>query len=63
MQWARIRELPVDEQAPFARWIRDQTRPLIDDVPDDEQDAYYRHDYELWKEQDMPLEQRFETWD
>lgn len=59
----RIRNLPESEQGVFAHWLFAQTRPLIDGIPDSEQDAYYQHDYELWKEQGMPLEQRRATWD
>lgn len=45
----RIRHLPEEERAPFQKWITPQTRPVIPDVPDCDQDAYYDHDYRRWK--------------
>lgn len=63
MNYPRVRDLPEVEQDAFAHWVSAQTRPLIEGVLEDEQDAYYQHDYELWKEQGMPLEQRRVTWD
>lgn len=47
MNWLRVRDLPESEQGIFWHWLFTQTRPLIPGIPDDEQDAYYQHDYEL----------------
>ena len=46
----RIRDLPKNEQPYFEHWLWGQTRPLIEGLPDEEQDAYYPWDYERWKE-------------
>lgn len=62
-QWLRVRDLPVNEQAVFEHWLFTQTRPIIEGAPDNKQDGYYLHDYELWKSQGMPLEQQRATWD
>lgn len=48
-KWPRIRDLPESEREPFTEWLNGQTRPLIDGLPDDEQDGYYRWDYERWR--------------
>ena len=48
-KWPRIRSLPEDEQKPFKQWLYGQTIPLMDDVPMDEQDAYYPWDYDNWR--------------
>ena len=61
LTWPRLRDLPETEQGVFAHWLFTQTRPLLNDVSDDEQDAYYQHDYDLWIEQGRPLEQRRAT--
>jgi hypothetical protein len=63
MEYPCIRNLPEVEQGVFAHWLFTQTRPLLRDVPDSEQDAYYQHDYDLWKSQGTPLEQRWATCD
>jgi hypothetical protein len=47
--WPRIRNLPTEEQKPFLEWLYGQTRPVIENVPANEQDAYYPEDYERWK--------------
>jgi hypothetical protein len=41
--------LPEDERAPFTEWLDGQTRPMLDGIPMEEQDAYYDHDYRNWK--------------
>lgn len=48
-QWPRERDLPESEREPFRKWMDGQTRPSIEDVPDEEQDAFYQHDYDRWK--------------
>lgn len=48
-QWPKIKDLPKNEQEPFREYLRGQTCPHIDGVPLDEQDVYYKHDYERWK--------------
>jgi len=45
----RIRDLPKEEQGPFRRWLEGQTVPLLEGLPPEEQDAYFRHDYDSWK--------------
>lgn len=62
VNWPRVRDLPEHEQPAFTRWLQDQTHPLLEGVPDDEQDAYYQHDYERWKQQGKQLEQNVD-WD
>jgi hypothetical protein len=52
--WPRIRDLPIDDQEPFRKWLRGQTFPIIKGVPGDEQDAYYEWDYQRWK-QGLPV--------
>lgn len=62
-KWPRVRDLPEAERHVFEHWLFAQTRPLIEGISDDEQDGYYQHDYDLWKEQGCPLEQKRGTWD
>ena len=45
----RIRDLPEDERGPFLAWLHGQTRPMIEGLPPEEQDASFRHDYRRWK--------------
>jgi len=45
----RLRDLPVDEQQPFGKWLFGQTCPVLEGLPDSEQDAYYPDDYDRWK--------------
>ena len=47
--FSRIRDLPTEEQAPFKKWLSGQTCPWIDGLPPEEQDGYYEHDYQRWK--------------
>lgn len=47
--WPRIKDLPEKERKPFSTFLYGQTRPLIDGVPMEEQDAYYSWDYENFK--------------
>jgi hypothetical protein len=47
--WPRIRDLPKEEQEPFGKWLRGQTKPLIEGIPFEEQDSYYPWDYDNWK--------------
>ena len=49
-RWPRIRDLPEHEREPFLVWLEGQTRPLIGDLPMEEQDGYYRWDYDRWKQ-------------
>lgn len=44
--WPRIRDLPVEEQAPFRLWLGCAKRPLFDDVAD--VDGYFPWDWEEW---------------
>jgi hypothetical protein len=46
----RIRDLPEAEREPFRKWLAGQTVPLMDGIPDGEQDCYYSWDYKRWKE-------------
>ena len=48
-EWPRLRDLPTAERARFEHWLRGQTCPVIEGVPDDDQDAYYQWDYDRWK--------------
>ena len=48
-EYPRIRDLPEDEQEPFKTWLEYQTVPCVDDLPMEEQDFYYQHDYNKWK--------------
>ncbi|MCC7349865.1 MAG: hypothetical protein IT446_04785 [Phycisphaerales bacterium] len=57
LEYPRMRNLPTEEQAPFAYWMRDQTRPVVEGIRMDEQDFFYPWDYERWKEQGRPTEQ------
>jgi hypothetical protein len=50
MTHPRLRDLTEPERAIFKEWLRGQTVPVDDSLPDEEQDFYYRHDYEIWKE-------------
>lgn len=47
--WPRIKDLPEQERVPFRQWLSGQTCPLISNLPYEEQDAYYEHDYRNWK--------------
>lgn len=49
VRWPRIRDLPETERVPFTKWLSCQTRPLIEGVPYEEQDAFYPEDYKRWK--------------
>lgn len=44
--WPRIKDLPVEQQEPFNKWLYGQTCPWIEGLPISEQDAYYPWDYE-----------------
>lgn len=53
--FARIRDLPVEDRRRFWAWVEEQTRPIIEDgegneLPESEQDGYWKHDYTRWKE-------------
>lgn len=51
-KWPLMRDLPENEQGPFAKWLTGQTRPLImdgDKIAEGNQDAYYPWDYDRWK--------------
>lgn len=48
--WPRVRDLPPQEQQPFLDFLAHQTRPVLDDVPMDEQDGFYQVDYDRWKQ-------------
>lgn len=45
----RLRDLPETERSQFYVWLRGQTIPCFDGVPDAEQDGFYLHDYRRWK--------------
>ena len=47
--WPRIKDLPIEEQEPFREWLQGQTCPVIEDVPFEESDGYYDHNYKRWK--------------
>lgn len=55
--YLRIRYLPLEEQEPFRKELIGQTSPEIPGVPDEDQDAYYKIDYDRWKRR-LALEQR-----
>lgn len=46
--WPRIRDLPVDEQAPFTAWLGSAKRPFFDNVTWQDQDGYFPRDWEEW---------------
>jgi len=46
----RIRNLPEDERKPFSEYLAGQTRPWIEELPEDEQDFFYPSDYQRWKD-------------
>ena len=48
--WPRVRNLPPEEQYPFALWLQANAlqRPIIEDEPDRDQDGYYTGDYRDW---------------
>lgn len=45
----RMRDLPVEEQAPFLEWMMGQTMPFIEGIAREDQDFFYEHDYRRWK--------------
>jgi hypothetical protein len=49
MGWPRLRDIPDNERAPFDAWLDGQTRPLVNSVPDEDQDFYYPWDFDRWK--------------
>jgi hypothetical protein len=49
INWPRVSNLPKEEQEPFSKWLRGQTRPYILDLPVSDQDGYYPWDYKRWK--------------
>ena len=46
MEFPRIKDLPEEEQEPFSKWLRGQTRPMNEGDPSP---AYYQWDYDRWK--------------
>ena len=61
--YPRVRDLPRDEQDAFKGWLRDQTRPLIDGEPMEEQDAYYEEDYDRWNDYRSGKLMSWVSWD
>lgn len=47
--YARIRDLPTEERGPFMEALQGKTVPMIEGVPQAEQDAFYPWDYQSWK--------------
>lgn len=47
--WPRIKDLPQQEQETFKQFLIGQTCPLIEGLPDKEQDGYYPWDYDNFK--------------
>lgn len=49
--WPRLRDLPQEEQGEFKVWlmVNRLNLPLLDMVLATDQDAYYPHDYDDWK--------------
>lgn len=45
----RLRDLPETERSQFFAWLRGQTIPVLNGVPDSQQDGFYLHDYRRWK--------------
>lgn len=50
MNPVRIRDLPLEERAPFSAWLKHQACPMLPGVPDEEQDGAYMWDYQRWLE-------------
>lgn len=48
VSWPRIRDLPAEQREPFEHWLRGQTCPWLEGVPETEQDAYHQGDYDRW---------------
>lgn len=48
-KWPRVRDLPQAEQAAFNQFLEGQTRPIIEGLPNEEQDGYYPWDYDNFK--------------
>ena len=48
--WPRIRDLPERDRGPFGKWLSGQSRPVIGGIREDEQDGFFQHDYERWRE-------------
>jgi 3',5'-cyclic AMP phosphodiesterase CpdA len=48
--WPRVRDLPEEERKPFTKRLRGQTRPMIEGISMDDQDAFYPWDYQDWKD-------------
>ena len=48
-KWPRLRDLPEPQRSLFADWLAGQTRPEVKGVPDADQEFYYSHDYDRWK--------------
>lgn len=44
--WPLIKDLPIERQEPFRRWLRGQKYPIIEGLPALGWDAYYPWDYE-----------------
>lgn len=56
LEHSRIRDLPEKERKPFADWLVGQTCPVLEGLPQKEQDAYYAVDYIAWKRRHAPLD-------
>jgi hypothetical protein len=48
-RWPRMRDIPEADRQSFTACLEGKTRPLIDGESDENQDAFYQHDYERWK--------------
>jgi len=58
IEFQRIRDLLESEQEPFSKFLEYQTCPLVDGIDMKDQDFYYKHDYERWKEQVLKMRYR-----
>ena len=58
MAYPRIKDLSVEEQEPFDKWLTGQTCLWIEGVPREGQDAYYPWDYDHWENDLLIVDQR-----
>ncbi len=55
----RLRDLPEGERNEFTAWLTGRAAPAVSDkdgivLPEEQQDAYYEHDYHAWKASMLP---------
>jgi hypothetical protein len=48
MNYVVITKLPIEQQAPFNKWLFGQTCPLVEEEGEDKMNCAYKVDYDRW---------------